>query len=54
VEKDIRVYMIQQVETLKERYKKKIGYSEENGNKLLKFLTDNPNLPDVYLPANSF
>lgn len=31
--------MIEQVETLKARYSKKIGYSEENGQKLLKFLT---------------
>jgi hypothetical protein len=46
--------MIQQVEILKTRYQKKIGYSEGSGNKLLKFLADNPNLPDVYIPLNSF
>lgn len=46
--------MIQQVETLKIKYQKKIGYSEENGNKLLKFLTDHPHMTDVYIPINSF
>ncbi len=46
--------MIQQVEILKAKYQRKIGYSEASGGKLLKFLSENPNLADVYIPLNSF
>ena len=54
VENDIRMYMIDQVATLKERYQKKVGYSESNGNKLLVFLKENSKLPGVYIPFPSF
>jgi hypothetical protein len=46
--------MIEQVEILKLSYQRKIGYSVVNGNKLLKFLVDHPNLPDLYIPPHSF
>lgn len=46
--------MIQQVDILETKYQKKIGYSEGSGNKLLKFLSENPNLPELYIPLNSF
>ena len=37
-EEDIKAYMVDQVALLKEQYQKKIGYTEGNGNKLLRFL----------------
>lgn len=46
--------MVEQVEILKAQYQRKIGYGEDNGNKLLKFLTDNPGLPGVYIPPHCF
>lgn len=46
--------MIDQVGRLKELYQKKIGFAEKNGNKLLKFLLQNPKLPGIYIPVNSF
>ena len=46
--------MIDQVVNLKDLYSRKIGYNEGNGNKLLKFLSENPGLPGVYIPLNSF
>ena len=54
VEQDIRTYMIDQVVNLKDLYSRKIGYEDRSGNKLLKFLVDNPNLPGVYIPIHSF
>ena len=53
-EHDIRMYMIDQIVNLKDQYNRKIGYSEGNGNNLLKFLVDNPSLPGVYIPIHSF
>ena len=46
--------MVDQVVNLKDLYSRKIGYSEGNGNKLLKFLSENPGFPGVYIPLNSF
>lgn len=46
--------MVYQVINLKEQYQKKIGYTEGNGNKLLKFLIENPGLPGVFIPPHSF
>lgn len=46
--------MVEQVLNLKEQYQKKIGYTEGNGNKLLKFLAENPGLPNVFIPVHSF
>jgi|JI10StandDraft_1071094.scaffolds.fasta_scaffold2637718_2 hypothetical protein len=46
--------MIDQVATLKEQYQRKVGYTEGNGNKLLKFLIDNPKLQGVFIPVHSF
>lgn len=48
------MYMVDQVVNLKDLYSRKIGYSEGNGNKLLKFLVENPKLPGVYIPVHSF
>jgi hypothetical protein len=53
-ENDIKQYMVDQVLNLKQHYQKKIGFSEANGNKLLKFLAENPGLPNVFIPVHSF
>lgn len=46
--------MVDQVVKLKEKYQKKVGYMEGNGNKLLNFLIENPGLTDIYIPVHSF
>ena len=48
------MYIVDQVANLKDLYCRKIGYSEGNGNKLLRFLAENPGLPGIYIPINSF
>lgn len=45
--------MIDQVNTLKVVYQKKIGYSESNGVKLYKFLIDHLGIPGIYIPPHS-